>query len=264
MEKDLNSEQSVATQDLNAGAVAQQDLNQSVTGGQDEILADGTKRSEKTVKYEEFEKANEKAKAAEETTRLTQQKLDQSVQQNQVLADRMVQQTATQPKTSMEQAIADLGLIAADLYGEDYVRVMNRKEQIDAANSQQQAQAIANQQFAQSHPDVSEVVGAGIGTRGFLASQELSELLRSKPHLSASAQTPEGAYKLVMEERELKKLQSAENSNQEHQKRVDDATLPLGGSAAGGGGAGDPAGQKIMTREQSLGIREKLARGEPV
>ena len=97
MAEDLNNEQSVATQDLNsAGAVNQQDLNQSVTGTQDEVLADGSKKSEKTVKYEEFEKANQKAKDEEAARILAEQKLAQSVQQTQNLADQMAvsQQTA--------------------------------------------------------------------------------------------------------------------------------------------------------------------------
>lgn len=269
-EEDLNNEQSVATQDLNkADVVNQQDLSQPVAGQQDEILADGSKKSEKTVKYEEFEKANQKAKEQETARILAEQKLEQSIQQTQILVDQMAapQQTAqpTQPVSAYDQAKIDLGLAGEEYISEaDKGKIFARMTEIQNAGFRQQAQTLSNQQFIQSHPDCSEVVGTGIGTRGFRASAELTKIFNEKPHLVPSAQTPEGAYQVVMDERKLTELQSASASNQEHQERVNAATLPMGGSAAGGGGAGDPNNQQMMTREQVLEIERRLANDEQV
>ena len=79
----------------------------------------------------------------------------------------------------------------------------------------------------------------------------------------ASAQS---AYDTVMNERKLAGFESKAAVNTEHQNRqnADTASQPLGGSAAGGGGAGDPGNESIMTREQSNEIRRKLAAGETV
>ncbi|KKL63466.1 hypothetical protein LCGC14_2174830 [marine sediment metagenome] len=267
MAEDLNNEQSVATQDLNsAGAVNQQDLNQSVTGTQDEVLADGSKKSEKTVKYEEFEKANQKAKDEEAARILAEQKLAQSVQQTQNLADQMaVSQQTAQPVSIYDQAKIDLGF-ANEEYPTEAQRSQINSRMFELQNNaiNQRARAITDQQFIQSHSDIVEVVGTGIGTQGFRASIELTKILNEKSHLVPSAQTPEGAYQVVMAERELTKLQNASVSAQEHQKRIDDATQPMGGSAAGGGAVGDSNSQQMMTREAVLEIERKLANGEQV
>lgn len=268
--QDLNSGGSVATQDLkDAGTVNQQDLNQSVTGEQDEILADGSKKSDKTVKYEEFEKANAAKKEAEEARVVAEQKLAQAVQLQQQTTLQQQAGQAPQPSSTYELAMQQLGLTADDLYdGNNQLKVQKLKAELDTALQQQQATFATNQQFMASHPDFTQVVGNVDPATGRITawSSEALLLQQKKPHLAASFQSAQGAYELVMAERRLAELEKNDAANKEHLQRqgVDTNIAPLGGSAAGGGGAGDPHGQQVLTREQLLEIRRKVANGEQV
>lgn len=257
--KDLNTSQSVADSDLTASGQGE-DLNAS---GQGETLADGDDKDKKVVKYVEFEKTN-KAKIAAE------QEVVNLTQQMQILSANQQQQTApvqTQTQTIYDQARVDCGLQDEEYMTETQRgQVIQRTIEIQNAAQQQQQQAVSNQRFVQEHADYGEVVGKQIGNN-FQMSPELLKIITEKPHLAnAIYASNESAYKIVMEERELAKLQKTAASNQEHLARqgIDDNTNPLGGSAAGGGGAGDPSNQQIMSREQVLEIRQKLANDEQV
>jgi hypothetical protein len=266
MENDLNKDQVVTDPDLTAGAVAQQDLDtQVVTEDKDDLLADGTKKADKTVKYSEFEKANEAKKVAEEQTAYAQRQLE-IVQQQQS----QVQQTQqNQPGSTYELAMQQLGFTADDLYdGNNVLKIQNRKAELDNMMQQQQTAAIAQQQFIASHSDFGTVVGSVNPSTGVIMtwSQEAQALKMKKPYLAASFQTAEGAYHAVMDERNLVDLEKKAAVNQEHLNRqgVDLNTAPLGGSAAGGGGAGDPMSQSLLSREATQDIINKLANGEQV
>ncbi len=265
--KDLNISQSVADPDLNKDqSVAGQDLNQSVTEKQAETLADGDDESKKTVKYEEFKKANEAKKAAEEQALLLQNQLAimQANQQQVSTAGSATQQ----PGSTYELAMQQLGLNADDLYGENIIKVQARKTELDTALQQQQSAFTANQQFVLSHPDFTQVVGSVNPTTGQIMawSQEALALQQKKPYLAATFQSAQGAYQAVIDERKLVELESKAGANKEHLARqgVDIETNPLGGSAAGGGSGGDPNNQQMMTREQVLEIERKLAGDEQV
>ena len=263
---DLNTSQSVADTDLNkAQTVVVQDLNQSVTGAQDETLADGSKKSEKTVKYEEFEKANVAKKAAEDALALTEQKLAQSVNlQQQAAYNQQAVQTQL-PNSTYELAMQQLGLTDEDLYGENIRKVTIRTSELDSILQQQKNELAVNQQFIASHPDFTQVVGSVNTATGQIAilSQEALLLQQKKPYSFNSAQS---AYEAVMEQREIAELRKTDTANKEYLARqgVDNSTAPLGGSAAGVGGAGDTNNQQMMSREQVLEIRQKVANGEQV
>lgn len=264
--KDLNSGQSVATQDLNADVVNQQDLNNAgLVGQQGETLADGTSK-DKSVKYSEFEKAVQARKKAEEDAAHAQRQLE-LIQAN-IPQQQPQQQVQAQTKTVAEQALSDLGLTADDLYGENLIRFQNRKDELERAYRQYQAVHLANQQFISSHTDFSQVVGSVNPSTGQIMawSQEAMSLMQKKPYLAAAFQTAQGAYQAIMDERKLAELERKATVNQEHLNRqeLDNASLPLGGSAAGGGGAGDNQNQSMLTREQVLEIERKLAAGETV
>ncbi|MHC4322707.1 MAG: hypothetical protein ACYSUX_00375 [Planctomycetota bacterium] len=268
--EDLNNSQSVAdSQDLNnAQSVAVQDLNQSVTGQQDDVLADGTKKSEKTVKYEEFEKVNAAKKAAEEALAIEKQKLDQAIALQQQTAYNQQAVQTQQPSTTFDLAMQQLGLTADDLYdGNNMIKVQRRKAELDTQLQRQQNAYAANQQFIASHPDFNQVVGSVNPSTGQIAySQEALLLQQKKPHLSASFQSAQGAYELVMSERKLAELEKIAAANKEHLARqgVDVKTDPLGGSAAGGSGVSDSNNQKWMPREQVAEIQRRLDNGETV
>ncbi len=267
MAEDLNTDQAVIDQDLNnADAVNQQDLNtdQTVTDqNQDAKLADGT-TADKTVKYSEFQKANEAKKVAEEQTAYAQRQLE-LMQAN--TATQTQQAPVKQAGSTYEQAMLDCGLTPDDLYGENMIKVQNRKAQIDTAIMQQNNAVSSSSQFMIAHPDAAQVVGTVNPATGQIVapSRELMEFLAKKPGY-ASACTPQVAYDLIMRERELIELKKLQSTNQEHRNRqnIDNASQPLGGSAAGGSGAGDVNGQQMMTREQVLEIERKLANGERV
>lgn len=268
MTEDLNNEQSVATQDLNnAGVVNQQDLSQPVTGQQDEKLADGSIKSEKTVKYEEFEKANAAKKTAEEALETEKLKTAQAVQLNQQMASQQQTQQSPQPSSTYELAMQQLGLTADDLYdGNNIVKVQNRKAELDVSMQQQQSVFTANQQFITSHPDFTQVVGSVNPTTGQIMSwsQEAMSLQQKKPYLASTFQSAQGAYESVMAERKLVELEKTNAANKEHQNRIDDVTQPMGGSAAGGGAGGDTNSQRLLTRAETLEIERKLANDEQV
>lgn len=259
---DLEKDQLVADPGLKADPAPQQDLNQPVTG-QDDLLADGTKEEDKTVKYAEFKKANEAKKLAEEQAAFAQQQL-QIIQANQQPAPQVTQ---PQAGSTYELAMQQLNLTADDLYdGGNQLRIQNRKAELDMQLQQQQSANTANQQFMTSHPDFNQVVGIVNPANQTIMqwSAEALALKQKKPWLNL--QTAQGLYEAVMEERKLLDLEKKAAVNTEHLNRqeIDTNTQPMGGSAAGGGGAGDAKNQVMMTREQSLEIRAKLANGEKV
>lgn len=264
MDNDLNKDQSVTDPDLNsADAVNQQDLtDQSVTDQNQDVLADGTSK-DKTVKYSEFEKANKRAKEAEEAQMTAQRQLElyQAQVQGQLQAQQ-TQQVQQGPKTNTERAMAELGLTVDDLYGENQVKLMNRKEQLDAVTAQNQNAAFANLQFIATHPDTSQIVGSVNPTTGNIMtkSPELAAILAKKPYLVNACVSVQATYEIVMQERKLADFEKNKAVDEEVRTRqgVDNATAPLGGSAAGGGGSGEVTqGQRLLTREQSRDLEAK-------
>ncbi len=267
-EQDLNSSQSVAdSKDLNnAQSVATQDLNASGQG-EPAKLADGTDEN-KIVKYAELKKATDRATTAEAAQKTAEER-EQLLQNQMAMMTANQQQArpvqAQQPKTTLEQAMVDCGVTAEEMYGDVTVKVLNRKAELDNTLNQRTAAVFANQQFESSHPDFSSAVGLRNPMTGQIQpTAEILKILTEKPHLSVAANaSSQGAYEIVMEARKMAELQSASTSTQEHQKRIDAATQPLGGSAAGGV-AGDANNQQMMTREQVLEIERKLANDEQV
>ncbi len=256
-ENDLNTDQVITDPDLNnADAVDQQSLTDQVATDQNqEVLADGTD-VDKTVKYSELKKATDARKVAEEQAAYAQRQLELMQSQQQVPAT---------PLSSTEQAMKELGLTADDLYGSNQLLVLNRKDQLDAQKMQQQNSAMMNQQFVATHPDASQVVGSvNPGTGQIMTmSPELAGILAIKPYLRGACIDVQSTYNIVMQERKLKEYETKQASINEHQVRqgVDNTTLPLGGSAAGGGGAVSQ-NQKLLTREQVAETERKIASGE--
>ena len=266
--KDLNNEQSVATQDLNnAESVDQQGLETGTADqqNQDETLADGTSK-DKTVKYEDLQKAVAGRKEAEEQTAHARRQLEIFQANAQGQQQAVQQQTTQQAGSTYELAMQQLGLTADDLYdGNNVLKIQSRKAELDNALQQQQATSSANNQFITSHPDFTQVVGSVNPATGQIMSlsAEALALLQKKPHLAnASAQV---AYEEVMQARKFAELEKKEAADKEFANRqnLDNASQPLGGSAAGGGAAGDtqPA---MMTRDQVKEIEAKLANDEEV
>jgi hypothetical protein len=174
-------------------------------------------------------------------------------------------QVASPPVTVYDQARTDLGLGEEEYLTESQRgQVIQRTIEIQNAAQQEQARVVSNQQFIQTHADYGEVVGRQLGNN-FQLAPELLKILTEKPHLANAAYSnAQSAYQIVMDERKLKELEKTATANQEHLARqgVDNETDPLGGSAAGGGGSGDPNNRKIMSREQVLEIRAKLDNDE--
>lgn len=269
MENDLNNDQAVTDQntDLNtADVVNQQNLadDQAVQDqNQDNVLADGTDTN-KSIPYAEFQKANEKAKESETARQDAENRLAmmQNMQNQQT---QQTQQTIAAPKTASEQALQDLGFEEEDLYGGNIVKYHQRLNEINNQAVQQNNAALANQQFMATHPDVSQVVGTVNPMTGQpVYSAELLAVLQEKPHLAGACNSVQGAYNVVMEARELSKLRQTGQIADEHltRKGVDTQIAPLGGSAAGGGGAGSQQGQGMLSREQSQQIEQDIAAGK--
>lgn len=270
MAKDLNKEQSVATQDLkDADTVNQQDLTAGAVNqqNQDDTLADGTDK-DKTVKYSEMKKAIDAKNEAEEAKKIAEEQAAHAQRQIEILEQqRLIQANpAQQPKSSMEQALADCNVAAEDMYGEVIPRVMARKDEIDCANQQQQQVAMGVQQFVINHSDINQVVGSVNPSTGQIISPnaEVLALVAKKPYLAGA--TLEAIYDAVIDARKLSEFEKDQAVNKEHLERqnIDTETQPLGGSAAGSGvGAGDVQ-QTWLSREKQEEIRKKVESGEAV
>lgn len=245
------------------GVQAQSATEQGVQGQ----VAAGTNQDENRIPLSRLNEEIQKRKDAESAQTTAEQQVQLARDQMAVMQAAPVQAQA-QPKTTYEQAMADCNVTAEDLslYPEKMVDVMNKKEQLDRAINAQQANQFTNQTFINAHPDYGDVVGRVGPTGQTIPSAEITEILQRKPHLTAAAYaSSQGAYNIVMDERKLTKFEKDKAALDEHKNRqeLDNETQPLGGSAAGGGTAGDVQ-QKMMTREQVLEVEAKLARGEAV
>ena len=258
--KDLNKSQSVADPDLNKDqSVAGQDLNQSVTEKQVVTLADGTDEN-KTVPYAEMKKAIDDRKTVEEQLQQTQAQMA-ILQANQQPAQSQVKQ----PLSDYDQAKTDLGLA-----GEEYMdesqrgKVYTRMTEIMNTRSQQSAAAFSNQQFESSHSDFTSVVGVRNPLTGTIQpTAEILKILTEQPHLTAAAYaSSQGAYDIVMKEREITKLREQNTVQEEHLKQqgIDTKLAPVSGAAAAGGSMAAATG--IVTVEQQREMEERVAAGE--
>ncbi len=256
---DLNTDQVVTDQDLNnADAVDQQNLQDPPVQDQtQDVLADGTPK-DKTVKYEELEKAVQGRKAAEEQAAHAQRQLDL------ISMNAQQQQVQTAPKSTSQQALDSLGITADDLFGENVVKYQEAVNQLNNAQTQQNNAVMQTQEFMMTHPDIASVVGSVNPMTGRImqATPEIMALVQKKPYLrQASVQD---LYLAVQDERKFSEYQKTATIQKEHQTRagVKTETQPMGGSAAGGGGAGSQGSQNLMTREQVLDMERRLAAGE--
>lgn len=209
-------------------------------------LADSTSQ-EKDVPYSRFKEANEKAKAAEDAKVLAEQQKQQAIDQLALVQANQTQVQTQQPVSIYEQALIDCGLKGQEyLSQEEQIKVNTRMEQLGVVRTQQNQQAFADQNFAQSHSDFVTAVGQLNQVTGqFMASVELQKILMEKPHLRASCSTAQGAYAIVMQERKLAELSKKTETleQQQTQQNVDANLAPMSGVAAGGGAVSRTTGQ---------------------
>ncbi len=263
-ENDLNTNQAVTDSSLTDQPATDQDLSQSVTGTADadvqQTLADGT-TVDKSVPYDKFKAANDAKNAAEQQTQLLQGQM-QIMQANQQPVQQVAQQ---QPQTTLEQAMADCGVTGDEMYGEMTVKVLNRKAEIDTALASHTNAAHANQQFENTHTDFGSVVGIRNPMTGSVQpSAEIMNILTEKPWLTAAAySSSEGAYKIVMSEREITKLEQQNTVQQEHlqQQGIDTKLAPVSGAAASGGALSAKATGPVTIAQQE-DMEQRVASGE--
>ena len=260
-DNDLNTDQAVTDPDLNnAEVVIQPDLTDQpvLDQNQDDVLADGTTK-DKSVPYSELEKATKRAKDAEEATAYAQRTIDLMNQNAQ-----MQQPQQQAPKSISQQALDSLGIAADDLFGENVVRYQEKVNQLNNAQVQQSNAVMQTQQFMMSHTDLSQVVGSVNPMTGQITAgtPELLALVAKKPYLQQAS--TQDLYQAVIDERQFVEATKTASTQKEFQTRagVQTATQPLGGSAAGGGGTGAQGRQQMLTREQVLETKRKLAAGE--
>ncbi|KKK64082.1 hypothetical protein LCGC14_2987820, partial [marine sediment metagenome] len=261
--KDLNKSQSVADADLNKNqSVAGTDLNQSVTEKQAETLADGTDEN-KTVPYSEMKKAIDARTEAEE--KLAKQEQDHATQMAILQANQQPVQSQTQPVPDYDQAKADLGL-TNEAYIDEVQRskIFVRMTELINVRSRQSAANFSNQQFEGSHSDFGSVVGLrNPVTNQVQPTAELLKIITEKPYLAAAASaSSQGAYEIVIQQRELDKLQQQNIVQEEHLKQqgIDTKLAPVSGAAAAGGSMAAATG--IVTVEQQREMEERVAAGE--
>lgn len=236
-------------EDVTAGG--QQDVTPDAEGTQDE-------KYKAAIAMANAEK--EKRQTAEQEAQLARDQMA-LLQANQQVQTQQVQQ----PTSTYERALQDCGFRdEVYLSQEQQIKVNARKDQLDATNLQQQQSAIANQQFVQSHSDYGAAVGQNNMVTGqFMVSAELQKILMEKPHLRGSCLTSEGAYKVVMEQRELAKLTTT-SQQQQTQQQIDTKLSPMSPAAAGGGAVDRTVGQitENSTAEDIRKVQEQVRAGK--
>ena len=258
--KDLNKSQPVTDTDLNkAPVVTEPDLIASGQGEEPVKLADGTDEN-KTVPYAELKKAIDAKKAAEEQAQILQGQIAviTANQPNQPVQPQ-------QPTSAYEQARLELGLADEEFITEgDRSKIFGRATEIQNALYQQQIQLQTNQQFENSHPDFGSVVGLRNPVNGQIQpTAEILKILTEKPYLTAAAYaSSQGAYEIVMGEREFAKLQQQNTVQEEHLKQqgIDTKLAPVSGAAAAGG-AITTVGASV-TMEQQQEMERRVENGE--
>lgn len=201
-------------------------------------------------------------KAAYEAEKLKRQELEQAEQglRDQLTLANANRQEAVQPLGVYDQAKTNLGLADADFIEEtERGKIYTEVNRLMSVQAQQDAQSNANNAFISTHPDYNDVVGRYAGTQ-FVPSVEITELIKSKPYLSATAYaSAEGAYRVVMDERQLKELGQKTTVQEEHlnQEGIGKKLAPVSGAAATGGAIAAAAG--TITLEQQLINEQKVA-----
>ena len=269
MAEDVNKTQVVTESDVKDGqVVTDQGVTEQVADAQnqDGALTDGTDPN-KPIPYSRLKEATDATKAAEEARKVAEEQAAHAQRQIEIIEQQRLMQAnpVQQPKSSMEQALADCNVTAEEMYGEVIPRVMARKDEIDRATQQQQQAAMGVQQFVINHPDISQVVGSVNPATGQIISPnaEVLALVAKKPYLASA--TLEAIFDAVKDARKLSDFEKAQTVNKEHLDRqgIDTETQPLGGSAAGGVASGDVQ-QPMMSREAQQEIRRKVEAGETV
>ena len=219
------------TDKKNAGDVVQQTGTETVVDGQQQTTQDAAGNQDEVTGL----------KAAAEAERKKRQDLEAQIklQQDQmalIQANPVQQQVqAQQPLSDYDQAKTNLGIA-----GEDYIdesqrgAIYTEVNRITNIRTQRTQGVLANQRFMVTHSDYSEVVGRQVGNQ-MVPSAEITEILQRKPYLNAAAYaSAEGAYNIVMQERQLKELEQKNTVNEEHlqQNQIDNKTAPVSGAAA--------------------------------
>lgn len=253
---DLKEDQVVADPDLTAQVVDEQGVKEAE-------LADGTSQ-EKDIPYSKFKKEIDAKKVAEAAQQAAEQQTEQA--RNQLAALQAQQQAPQARKTNYERALQETGLDGEEyLTQEQRIRVEGCKEQLDVAAINQQNAVIASQQFVQSHSDYGVAVGYTDQFGQFMPSAELNKILTENPHLRGSCATAQGAYKVVMDHREVAKLREDVSAltEQQGQQEIDDNLAPMGSSAAGGGGGSRVKGliNANSTAKEILAVQADIRAG---
>lgn len=256
----------------------QQGVNQSTTesGVEGQAAADSgtagvqqtTEQDEQQVPYSRFKEVNEQKKVAEDAKVLAEQQAQQARDQLALVQANQNTVQTQQPVSTYEQALLDCGLKGQEyLTQEEQIKLNARQEQINAARTQQQQQAFADQQFAQTHSDFGTAVGQlNLVTGQFMATAELQKILMEKPHLRASCSTAQGAYAVVMQERQLAELSKTTETlkQQQTQQNVETITGPMSSIAVGGGAVNSTKGE--ITEKSSVKeietMQERVKAGE--
>ena len=241
--KDAGAADQQQTGDDSSAAGVQQTTTPAAEGNQDAQVEAFKTKAEDEVK---------KRQAAETELESTKQ------QMNLLQANQPVQpQLPTQPKTLFEQCAERLGFgDGSYLTGEQHGQVLQLMIQV-------QGNVATTQNYIQNHPDFIQVAGA-INQQGqIMPSAELQKILTEKPQLRSLASSPQGAYELVMQEREVAKLKAENEIQAEHLKQqgIDTTLAPVSGAAATTGAVSSKA-PAVITPEQQVEMEEKVARGE--
>lgn len=237
-----------------AGAADQQKTVESSSAGVQQTTnpADGENQEDKVKAFQtKAEDEVKKRQAAEqEAENLKQQMM--LLQNNQAPTP----QVQAQPKTLFEQCITQLGFDGDYLTAEQHGQVLQLMIQVQGN--------IANtQSFIQNHPDFIQVAGTINQNGQLVPSTELQKILTEKPQLRALTASPQGAYELVMQERQLAKLTQENAVQAEHLKQqgIDTTLAPVSGAAAVTGAVTSKT-PAVVTAQQQAEMEDKVARGE--
>jgi len=172
------------------------------------------------------------------------------------------QQAPQQPQTNFERAVAQLGLTDVDYPTmAQQSQIQQLVSQMDAAQQVQQVQTIMDNNFASAQGDFTEMVGTRNQMGQFIPSPAYTQVYNSQPHLRASMNTAEGAYKVIKAQKDLEAMQARATTaaQQEASQKVAAATAPMSPAAAAGTGV--ITGQAQVTRAEQEQMEAKVKSG---
>lgn len=145
---------------------------------------------------------------------------------------------------SQQQPQQPQDMFARQGLSDDDFLTVGQQRQFFSEQAQQYMQAIQFQNFVSQNPDFNQTVGIAYSNGQVQCAQPLRDFINENPSYTgleylatSNVNWARTAYELVKKHQKVKELEAKVNSFSEHQKLIDEQTVPLSPASVGGGGA---------------------------